>query len=122
MRNILRKNFIGFCLTIRKKCTLQSFKIKTPTNTQKSPTSVWQVTFFSAMRDAYLPPPFTAVLACVLVQHLGDTTSVSLGNPQFYDKLLLLLTLGQKLSDYQLLVNLLPQVVGACSLQVFASN
>lgn len=66
--------------------------------------------------------PFTAVLACALVQHLGDITSVSLGIPQFYDNLLLLLTLGQKLSDYQLLVNLLPQLVGACSLQVFTSN
>lgn len=39
-------------------------------------------------------------LPCVPIQYLGDKTAVSLGVPQFYDNLLLL-TLGQKRSDYQ---------------------
>jgi len=38
------------------------------------------------------------------------------------DGLLLLLALGQKLSDYQPLVTLLSQVVGACILQDFTAN
>jgi len=38
------------------------------------------------------------------------------------DGLLLVIAVGQKLSDYQPLVSLLPQVLGACSLQAFIAN
>lgn len=61
---------------------------KPPTNkhTNKKPTTVWWVTFFSAAGDAYVWLPLTAVLACVLMHHLDNKTSMSLGIPQFYDR------------------------------------
>lgn len=53
---------------------------------EKEKISVWQVTFFSAARDACISLPFTAVLACMLMHHLEDITSMSLGIPQLYDR------------------------------------
>lgn len=80
---------VGFYLTIRKKCTFQSFKKKKPPinkHTNKKTFWVWRVTFFSAAGDACIPLAFTTVLACVLMHHLEDITSMSLGIPHLFDR------------------------------------